>query len=231
MKKVGILGGMGPDATVLLMKKVIDSLNVEDDCDHIPMIVHQNTQVPSRIKRILEGGHEDPGPVLIKMAKDLAYMKCDFLAMPCNTAHYYYSDICKSVSVPLLNMIELSAQKLYNLKFKKVGILASPAVKEIGIFDKSFRKFGLDGQFCPDDMKMLGIIKSIKKGDLGKQTIQDFQSQIETFEEKNCDCILIACTEFSFLRDKVQNSLECLDSLDCLASNIIQTANRIDELL
>ena len=93
MKTVGILGGMGPEATVLLMQKIIAGVKAEDDRHHIPMIIHQNTQVPSRIKRLIEGNGDDPGPILKQMALDLQNMKCDFLAMPCNTAHYYHRKI------------------------------------------------------------------------------------------------------------------------------------------
>ena len=141
MKTVGILGGMGPDATVLLMQKIIAGIKAQDDNDHIPIICHQNTQVPSRIKRIIEKSGEDPSPVLQKMAIDLQKMNCDFLAMPCNTAHYYYKDICKIVKIPILNMIDLAAQKLSALGFSKIGILASPAVKRISIFDEIFKNY------------------------------------------------------------------------------------------
>ena len=66
MKTVGILGGMGPKATVLLMQKVINSVETKDDCDHIPMIIHQNTQVPSRLVRILEAKGENPFSMLAR---------------------------------------------------------------------------------------------------------------------------------------------------------------------
>ena len=221
MKTVGILGGMGPEATILLMQKIINCIDAQDDSNHIPMIVHQNTQVPSRIKRIVEGNGVDPVPILKKMAKDLQDMNCDFLAMPCNTAHYYYSDICESVTVPLLNMIELSAQKLFEQKIFKIGVLASPAVKKIGIFDKSFKKFELESKFSEDDAGMLDIIKTIKKGDLNSSTVTNFKSQVSKLTSLKCDGILIACTELSLLRDYIPMSLPCVDSLDCLVEKII----------
>ena len=224
MKRVGILGGMGPDATILLMQKIINGIEAEDDSNHIPLIVHQNTQVPSRIKRIFEENGVDPSPVLKKMAKELQDMSCDFLAMPCNTAHYYYSDICENITIPLLNMIELSAKKLAEQKLYKVGVLASPAVKKIGIFDKSFKKFELEIAFSKDDKAMLNIIKVIKKGSLDKLAIENFKSQISKLIDLQCDGILIACTELSFLRDYIPPSMPSVDSLDCLVEKIISMA-------
>ena len=89
MRTVGILGGMGPEATILLMQRVLAAVPAQDDGDHIPLIVHQNPQVPSRIRRLIEGAGEDPAPVLIRMARDLQAAGAEALAMPCNTAHAY----------------------------------------------------------------------------------------------------------------------------------------------
>ncbi len=221
MKRVGILGGMGPEATLLLMKKIMAGVLVQDDSDHIPMIVHQNTQVPSRIKRILDGKGDDPVPVLQQMALDLEHMKCDFLAMPCNTAHYYYQQISKMVSIPLLNMIELSARSLAALDLSKIGILASPALKKIGVFDESFNSYQLESKFVENDVDMLKLITEIKKGSLGNTTVDNFKLQVTKLADYNCDGILIACTELSLLKEHVPKSLTILDSLDCLVDSII----------
>ena len=229
MKRVGILGGMGPEATLFLMQKVINGVEVEDDSYHIPMIVHQNTQVPSRIKRIFDANGADPAPVLKKMAKDLQDMNCDFLAMPCNTAHYYYSDICESVTIPVLNMIELSTQKLFEQKIFKIGVLASPAVKKIGVFEKSFKQFELESKFPEDDTGMLNVIKTIKKSGVDSSTIAYFKSQVSKLANLECDGILIGCTELSLLRDYIPTCLPCVDSLDCLVKKIISIATETKE--
>ena len=82
MKTVGILGGMGPEATILLMQKVLAAVPARDDADHVPLLVHQNPQVPSRIRALIQGGGEDPGPVLAHMARDLEAGGAQALAMP-----------------------------------------------------------------------------------------------------------------------------------------------------
>ena len=108
MRRVGILGGMGPEATVLLMQKVIAATPARDDADHIPLIVDQNPQVPSRIRHLIEGVGDDPGPVLAAMARRLQQAGALALAMPCNTAHHYAPAIRAATSVPLIDMVALS---------------------------------------------------------------------------------------------------------------------------
>ena len=104
MRKVGILGGMGPEATVLLMKKIIECTQAQDDQDHIPLLVDNNTQVPSRIGAIINKNGSDPLPELCKMANSLEQNGASALAMPCNTAHYWYEDLQKKINVPIINM-------------------------------------------------------------------------------------------------------------------------------
>ncbi len=137
MRRVGILGGMGPQATLLLMQKVIDAVPAADDADHIPLLVDQNPQVPSRIRRLIEGAGEDPAPVLADMARRLVAGGAEALAMPCNTAHHYVPAIRAAVAVPFIDMVDLSVTKAARLAGLdgQVGILASPAVRRIGLFD------------------------------------------------------------------------------------------------
>src|SRR5579872_2815690 len=86
---IGILGGMGPEATVDLMRRVIAATPARSDADHIHMIVDNNPKVPSRIAAIIETTGPDPAPELIRMAQSLERAGADALAMPCNTAHAY----------------------------------------------------------------------------------------------------------------------------------------------
>ena len=111
MRRVGILGGMGPEATILVMQKVLQAVRAADDSDHVPLIVDQNTQVPSRIRHLVERTGADPAPVLADMARRLVFGGAEALAMPCNTAHYYAPAIRAAVAVPFLDMIELACDR------------------------------------------------------------------------------------------------------------------------
>ena len=108
-KTVGILGGMGPEATVDLMQRVIDATPAIDDVDHIRMLVDNNPKVPSRIKALIDVTGKSPAPCMIDMARGLEKQGADFLVIPCNTAHHYYSDVAAAVDIPVINLIELTA--------------------------------------------------------------------------------------------------------------------------
>ena len=152
MRRVGILGGMGPEATVLLMQKIIAATPARDDADHIPLIVDQNPQVPSRIRHLIEGGGEDPGPVLAAMALRLQLAGAEALAMPCNTAHHYAPQIRAAANLPFIDMVQLSVGRAAHLAGKgaRLGVLASPAVRQTGLFDAAFASAGLTAAYADD---------------------------------------------------------------------------------
>lgn len=217
MRPVGILGGMGPDATVLLMRKVIDAVDAADDADHIPLIVHQNPQVPSRIKALIEGDGDDPGPVLAGMARALETAGAAALAMPCNTAHHYADVIRDAVTIPFLDMVDDSAARLPG--DSRVGLLASPAVRLTGIFDRAFSARGVEARFAPDD-RVLPVIRGVKSGGEHGALGCQMRELAEGLLEDGAQVVLIACTELSLLTGALEG-VPWLDTLDVLVEDIV----------
>ncbi len=221
MKTVGILGGMGPEATILLMQKVLSAVPAQDDADHVPLIVHQNPQVPSRIKALIEGAGEDPGPVLAQMARDLARAGAQAIAMPCNTAHHYAPAIEGAVDLPFLNMLECTADALVTAGARNVGMLASPATRLAGVFEAPFAKRGLTPVVLPDDGPLLEIIRAVKAGGKADGLSPELAELAQQLIVNGADHLLVACTELSLLTDTLPDGTPWTDSLDCLVDGIV----------
>ncbi|MEM8576724.1 MAG: aspartate/glutamate racemase family protein [Pseudomonadota bacterium] len=211
MRPVGILGGMGPEATILLMQKVLGAVDAADDADHVPLIVHQNPAVPSRIAALIDGDGADPGPVLAQMAQDLSAAGARALAMPCNTAHHYAGAI--GTDLPFLDMITATGAALAGQG--RIGILASPAVRLTGAFDRA----GLDLVYPEDDAPLLGIIKAVKAGQPPAPL-----NPIAAALMARSDHLLIACTELSLLAQDLPDHMPWTDSLDILTGEIVAFA-------
>ncbi|MFM2391731.1 MAG: hypothetical protein RLZZ437_3286 [Pseudomonadota bacterium] len=226
-RTVGILGGMGPEATVLLMQKVIAATPAHDDADHIPFIIDQNPQVPSRIRHLIEGTGEDPGPVLAQMAQRLQAAGAQALAMPCNTAHHFAPTIRASASVPLIDMVALSVARAKGLAGASglVGVLASPAVRKIGLFDAAFQAAGLQAVYAADEDSMLAAIRSIKAQGATSQSRAALLAASGRLQAQGAAVQMIACTEFSLIADAIAPGVTCFDTLDELAHAIIAFAS------
>lgn len=222
MRRVGILGGMGPQATILLMQKVLDAVPASDDADHIPLIVDQNPQVPSRIRRLIEGTGEDPAPVLADMARRLVAGGAEALAMPCNTAHHYAPTVRAAVTVPFLDMVDLSVTKAASLAAgsTKVGILASPAVRKIGLFDARLAHLRVEAVYPEDEASLLAAIRQIKATGPGPEAQAILRAASDDLLRRGAAVQMIACTEFSLVPDPTVPDAKAFDTLDVLVGAI-----------
>ena len=227
MRRVGILGGMGPEATVLIMQKLLSAVQARDDADHIPLIVDQNPQVPSRIAHLLDGTGADPGPVLAEMAQRLTRAGAMALAMPCNTAHHYAAAIRAAVSVPLLDMVALSVAHAAGLvgDGNCVGILASPAVQKVGLYEPALAKHGLRALYATDEVAMLAAIRQIKSQGPQPAARATLLAQSIDLANRGAKVQLIACTEFSLIAESVSPQALAFDTLDILVDAISKFAH------
>ena len=163
-KIIGVLGGMGPDATVDFMAKVIALTPASEDQDHLRMIVDHNPKVPNRQYAMLGSG-EDPAPSLAAMAAGLEMAGADFLVMPCNTAHAFSESIRKAVGIPLVSIIDLTVAACAGLKM--VGVLATDSCLQCEIYQKALAAENISCAL-PDDgelAELMRLITMVKTGD------------------------------------------------------------------
>ena len=219
---VGILGGMGPEATILLQQRLLGVVNAQDDADHLPLLIDMNPQVPSRIKHLIEGQGETPAPVLADMARGLQAAGATALAMPCNTAHHYADAILGAVDVPFLDMVALSVATASTMvkTGSKIGFLASPAVQKTGVFDPALAANGFSALWPEDDDRMLAAIREIKRDGATKGALAVLQTAANELNAKGASLILIACSEFSLFTGQVSAPVPVIDTIDVLAEAI-----------
>jgi len=228
-KTAGIIGGMGPEATVDLMQRIIRLTPALDDGDHIHCLVDNNPKIPSRIKAIIEGRGEDPGPVIAEMARRLEAWGADFLAIACNTAHFYYETVCAAVSIPVIHMVDAVLEYLmeHQPNCSEIGILASPAIRITGVYEKIFGPAGIKILYPdPDEQDQLfRVIRSVKAGDHGPMVQQQYDRVCDHLRGKGIALVVVACTELSALNKGV--SLATLDAADILAQRIVDVAKGV----
>ncbi len=227
-KIVGIIGGMGPEATVDLMQRIIDLTRAKDDCDHIRCIVDNNPKVPSRIKAIIQGNGEDPGPCIADMGRGLESWGAHFLVIACNTAHYYYDAVQDAVNIPVINLIDLVSDHV-KAKFPehdKIGMLASPAVAMTGLYTKRFKKSGIKDVWPDPEYQdqLFDVIKEVKKGNKGPMVRDGYYKVCEHLCQKGAKIAIIACTELSALGGLLP--ITTIDAAQVLAMEIVHRAKK-----
>lgn len=221
---VGVIGGMGPEATVELMRRVIARTDAADDEDHVHLLVESNPKIPSRIAHLIEGTGDDPLPEILRVARNLQGAGADVLAMPCNTAHHYAQQIRAAVTIPLLDMVRLAVARIAAASPRaRVGLLASTAVLRVGVYERELADRGLEAVVPRRQEDLMTLIRAVKRGDTGDRAARQL-AEIGAELEDRCEIVLIACSELSLIRAHLAARARVLDSLDVLADAVVEFA-------
>ncbi len=227
-KIVGVIGGMGPEATVDLMQQVINATPAQDDADHIRMLVDNNPKVPSRIKALIEGDGESPAACLTRMAKGLEAQGASFLVIPCNTAHHYFLDVEAAVNIPVLNLIELTSNHARNSlpNLRKVGLLASTALQLIHLYEPWFEKHDIQVLYpsVENQQAVMDLICAVKAKRQTSLQIQYYNQAVNDLRDQGAECLVVACTELSVISGPLQTELPIYDASKILAETIVYKA-------
>jgi aspartate racemase len=226
MKKIaGIIGGMGPQATIDLFQKVVSNTEASCDNEHIHILIDNNTDIPDRTKSILN--HSDlPLKYLSQSAKRLEKSGASFLAMPCNTAHYFYDRLQKEVNIPIINMIEETAKYLKERNEKTFLLLATTGTIKTEIYQNIFNKYNLTiikpKQEFQDEI-MSAIYDYVKEGK-PYDKVNKFKEYLNQELVNNIDNIILGCTELPILFENNKLDYKTVDPTLVLAKQIIINA-------
>ena len=226
-KTAGVLGGMGPDATVDFMAKVIALTRAGRDQDHVHMLVDHNPQVPNRQEAILRGG-EDPGPALAAMAVKLEASGADFLVIPCNTAYVFEDAILAATHVPLISIIGVSiaAARERAPQAGRIGVLATDGCLKSGIYQSGLEEAGLAAVLPTADelQQLMSLIKAIKGGTRTEETARDMATLADALASRGAGAIIAGCTEIPLVLSEDAVSVPLISSTDALAGMTVRLA-------
>ncbi len=226
-KIVGVLGGMGPEATVDFFNKVVALTPAKKDQEHLRIIIDNNPKIPDRTETILIGS-EKLVPVFVETGRNLERAGADFIAIPCNTVHYFYDDLVKELSIPVLHMIKevTSAIKASLPECKKVGLLATTGTVTANLYQKECQKVGIE-VLVPDTQgqdRIMAAILKIKAG-LSKAGARNVMiKEAKRLLERKAEAIILGCTDIPLVIRKNDFSVPVFDSNQVLAEATVELA-------
>ncbi|WP_228435718.1 cysteate racemase [Chryseobacterium pennipullorum] len=203
--KLGILGGVGPSATVDFMNKIIRNTPAQKDQDHIKMVVEQNPQIPDRTAHLIHQ-ETDPSIALFSTCKRLQAEGADAIAIPCNTAHAFVEEIQKHLNIPIINMLTTTAEYISKNfgQSVKAGLLATSGTIESKVYHDILEKYGLE-VIIPDEKHQGYVMESIY-GEYGAKAgftdgaCKEYLLMAAEFVISNgADVIILGCTELPLL--------------------------------
>lgn len=227
--KLGVIGGMGPLATSMFYERIIERTYANCDQEHLNLIIFNHATMPDRTKAILSGEHQ---PFLEQMKSDLNAMEAlgvSYIAIPCNTSHYFMDQIKAMTYLNVIDMVEETALAIRQ-KFgesARVGILATHGTIFSGTYEKAC--LANDLIYVKPNPKMqdqvMKVIYDIKADCFAD--VHEFESIVMSMvNDYHCDAVILACTELSIIQLGEVASSFCVDAMDVLVEKSIVYAGK-----
>ncbi len=221
---LGVLGGLGPMASAYFYRLVTAHTVAGKDQDHIDIVLSSRATTPDRTAFILGQSDDDPFTVMEEEAGRLVTYGASVIAVPCNTAHYFYERLNRAlpVPVPVLNMVDATVKKAKALGCRRLGILATDGTVHTDTYQRVCKAEGLACEIpSPNAQKglMRLIYDDIKRG--RPPEMQLFNAAADELRQAGCSCIVLGCTELSLVKEAGLLGPGYLDSMDVLAEEAI----------
>lgn len=224
--KIGIMGGMGPLATTIFFKKVIDYTDAKTDQENVNMVILNDTDVPDRTDYLLDHTKDSPLPYLLNDIEMLERLNCEYVTMTCNTAHFFYDELTNKSKLKFINMISETLKECKKRNLNTVGLLATRGTISTKIYDM-FNEFGItivtpneEIQSMVDDF----IYDKVKKN---KPVAKQGFNKVYDYFLEHCDGIILGCTELSVIIDNLDiHDRRIVDSTRVIAKKIVEVSGK-----
>lgn len=227
MKTVGIIGGMGPAATLDFVARLRRLTPAEVDQDHLRLLIDDNPTLPNR-NAALAGRGPSPGPEIAAMARGLERSGADFLVMPCNTAHAFQAEIEAAVTIPFLSIVEatIAAALGSEPQLRRAGIMAVDGCRSAGLYQSALEAMDVTPVLLArdDQAAFMALIGRIKAGDLGAEVQAAMRHLADRLIADGAEAILAACTEIPLVLEGVDLGVPLINSTEELARRTLTFA-------
>ncbi|PKH11398.1 aspartate/glutamate racemase family protein [Planomicrobium sp. MB-3u-38] len=221
-KTLGIVGGVGPLATMFIGEMIVRRTKAAKDQDHVNSIITNNTRIPDRTAFIMGRSDDNPVPVMIDDMAKLSSIGAEIIIIPCNTAHTFYDELQMGSPVPVIHMIRETMKRAAQQGAVKVGVLATTGTVTSKVYQQAANEYGLEPVLPSPEIqeKVMSIIYDNVKA--GKNADKDTWSEIVNhMENQGCDRVVLGCTELSIVKKEINLPDFYLDSLIVLAETAI----------
>jgi aspartate racemase len=223
-RTVGVIGGLGPAATLDFLARVLAATPAARDQDHVRLIIDNNPAVPDR-QAALAGTGPSPGPALAAMAAGLERAGADFLVMPCNTAHAFQAEIEAATRLPLVGLIDETAAAVASSGVGTVGLLGTRGCLEANLYQNALAARGVRALAPAGEAldALMAVVRAVKAGDVGA----DRRAQMRAIALElaaGADALVVACTEIPLALEPAGLPVPVVDATDVLVERTVALA-------
>ncbi|GLO60733.1 aspartate racemase [Vibrio sp. MACH09] len=222
-KKLGVLGGMGPMATVDFVRRVVEKSPASSDQEHMAMIISNNPVTPDRTDCILNNG-EDPLNTMLNNLMSLKESGATKVVIPCNTAHYWLDKLDNS-NVSFISIIETVLNEARRREMTRIGVMATDATIKTGIYADAIAANAMEAMIPTDSeqKRVMEGIYAVKAGNIAKGKML-MEPVFDRLIARGAQGVILGCTEIPLAFDDMEEYKKAisLDSLDLLADQCVK---------
>lgn len=225
-RTVGVIGGMGPAATVEFQARLLAATPASRDQDHLRVLVDNNPTLPDR-NAAIAGRGPSPAPMLAAMARGLQAAGADFLVMPCNTAHAFEAEIREALTIPFLSLIgEAANAAALDAPGGPVGVLAVDGCRAAGLYETALadRELGAVVLDETDQARFMAAVYAIKAGDVGEAVRDEIRDLARSLESRGAHAVISGCTELALVLAPGDLDVPLIDSTEVLVQRTLAYA-------
>ena len=226
LKTVGVIGGMGPAATVDFMDKLLKATEAPTEQDNLRLLVDCNPHVPDRNHLTPDG--PQPGPVLAEMARGLERSGADFVVMACNTAHAYEGEILAALGVPFVSLIAETAAMLKARypAVKRVGLLAAAGCLDARLYQDAFARDGVESLTLDAEglHRFMTLLYEIKRGAVSAASRAEMRALADLLIAAGAEVVVAGCTEVPLVLSQADIAKPLLDTTAVLVERTLAYA-------
>jgi aspartate racemase len=236
-KVIGILGGMGPEATIDLFTKILKGTKAKKDQDHLRILIDNNPKIPDRTLALQKKG-PSPLPRLVQSARILEKAGADFIVIPCVTVHYYHESLQKKIKIPILHIVEETVKYIgKNLKgTTKIGLIATEGTIHTGLFQKAFPHGAIELLLPHPEVQRKWVTEAIygKKGIKAMGPSDDSKRLLlkasQSLIRQGAQAIIAGCTEVPLVLKEGDLPIPVIDPISILAGTAVRKARGKEEI-
>ena len=227
MKRLGILGGMGPAASAEYITRLIQQTPATCDQEHIPFVLWNEPRTPDR-STSLRNRDDRPLPYLLQGIQVLKDAGCNFIVIPCNTAHFWYDELIK-FQVPIIHIVDSVAYSLCDADVDSgtIGVMGTQATIELGLYQRHLTDWNC---IVPSQEEMNDIVQPaidlVKAGDMVESHAM-LMSVVDSLIARGAKAVVLGCTEIPLaIKEHSQNGIPLINSIDSLVKAVIKKFDR-----
>lgn len=224
-KVLGIIGGMGPAATVDLFGKIVSHTKAACDQEHIHILIDNAPSIPDRSAAIRRG-EDAPGHAILTCARRLEAAGADVLMIGCNTAHYFHDFVQQGVGIPILHMPRETAREIARRGYTAAGVLGTSMTIQMGLYNRALEAEGVT-PVEPDEEGRELLMDLIYNGVKAGRTDFDLApllAKMEDMKARGAQCFILGCTELPVAFANVDTGFDLIDPTNVLACAAIRAA-------